>query len=61
MADRGVTVGELSDRTGITRQMVGKYLHDGAVPNLDIACRMAGALGVSVDDLAVTPLNDVIS
>lgn len=61
MADRHMTTVELARRSGITRQMVSNYLNDGAIPNLKIACDMAEALGVSVDDLAMTPIEELIS
>lgn len=60
MADKHMGSSELAERSGISRQMVSNYLDNGAIPSLSIACNLAEALGVSVDDLALTPLNKLI-
>jgi transcriptional regulator with XRE-family HTH domain len=60
MADRDVSATELAQSAGISRQMVNAYLYSGAIPNLKTAADIARALGVTVDELAVTPLIDVI-
>ena len=61
MADRGMTATELAERSGITRQMVTNYVHGSAIPGLSTACKMASALGVSVDDLADGDVRDLIT
>ena len=61
MADRGVSVGELAERSGISRQTVGSYLNNGAIPSLQNACQIARVLGVSLDELAVEPLKNVLN
>ncbi len=61
MADKGVSPGELASRAGISRQMVNNYLKAGAIPNLENACAIAKAVGVSLDDLALTSLKELVS
>ena len=61
MADRGISTRELSERSGISRQMVAGYLYSGSIPSLSSACKIASALGVSLDDLAIEPLNNVLN
>ncbi len=60
MADRAMNVSQLASMVGISRQMVYSYLNNGAIPNLDTAVKIARVLGVSVDDLSLTPLGDVL-
>lgn len=60
MADRAMNVSQLASMVGISRQMVYSYLNNGAIPNLDTAVKIARALGVSVDDLSLTPLGNVL-
>ena len=60
-ADRGMTATELAERSGITRQMVSNYVNGSAIPGLSTACKLASALGVSVDDLADGDVRDLIS
>lgn len=61
MVDRGMTATELAERSGITRQMVSNYVNGSAIPGLSTACKLASALGVSVDDLADGDVRDLIS
>lgn len=61
LADRGMKASELANKTGISRQMVNNYLKAGAVPNLENACAIAKAINVSLDDLALTSLKELVS
>ena len=61
MADRGMKTTELAERSGISRQMVTNYVHGSAIPSLSTACKLASALGISVDDLADGDVRDLIS
>ena len=61
MADRGMKATELAERSGISRQMVTNYVHGSAIPSLSTACKLASALGISVDDLADGDVRDLIS
>lgn len=61
MADRGFTTSSLAQAVGVSRQMVNNYVNNNAIPSLKVACDIAGALGVSVDDLATTPLSELVS
>lgn len=60
MADRAMSVSQLASMSGISKQMIYSYINHGAIPNLDTAVKLAQALGVSVDDLSLTPLGDVL-
>lgn len=61
MVDRGMTGTELAERSGITRQMVSNYVHGSVVPSLPTACKIASALGISVDDLANGDVRELIT
>ena len=49
--EKGWAQNELAKRVGVSREMMGRYERDDAVPSIDIAKRMAEALGVSLDFL----------
>lgn len=50
----GVTQGELAETVGVHRVNLNRYENDKAIPALDVAWKLADALGVSVDDLRGT-------
>lgn len=60
MTDRGMSTTELADRSQISRQMVANYVYGSAIPSLSTACKIATALGVSVDDLAEGDVRELI-
>jgi len=48
----GISVGDLASKTGISKRTLEKYLcSEGSVPLADTACKIAEALGVSVEQL----------
>ena len=51
---------ELASKSGLSRQMVNNYLN-GSSPGLESACAMAKALGLTVDDLALTSLKKLVT
>ncbi|MHC6158592.1 helix-turn-helix transcriptional regulator [Lactobacillus delbrueckii] len=50
LKSRGLTVYWLSQKTGIPQTTLGNY-RNGAMPSFVNACKIADALGVSLDDL----------
>ncbi|WP_236160075.1 helix-turn-helix domain-containing protein [Lactobacillus delbrueckii] len=50
LKSRGLTVYWLSQQTGIPQTTLGNY-RNGAMPSFANACKIADALGVSLDDL----------
>jgi transcriptional regulator with XRE-family HTH domain len=48
---------ELASKTGISQVMVGKYERDDAVPSIEVAKKIADALGVSLDYLVGEGIN----
>lgn len=47
----GLTVGELSKKTGIPTGMIYRYANDGSEPRLTNAVKLARALGTTCEDL----------
>ena len=52
--DRGLTMDQLADRLGVTRQSVGAWEGGIALPSADKLPEIAAALGCSIDDLYST-------
>ena len=50
LKSRGLTVYWLSQKTGIPQTTLGNY-RNGSMPSFGNACKIADALGVSLDDL----------
>jgi transcriptional regulator with XRE-family HTH domain len=48
---------ELASKTGISQVMVGKYERGDAVPSIEVAKKIADALGVSLDYLVGEGIN----
>ena len=48
---RGMNQGDLSEESGISKVMVGKYLNGKSTPNAYNLAKLARALGCSVSDL----------
>ena len=48
---RGWSQNELSKHIGVSREIVGRYERNDAVPSIDVAKRIANAFGVSLDYL----------
>ncbi len=48
---------ELANKTGISQVMVGKYERGDAVPSIEVAKKIADALGVSLDYLVGEGVN----
>ena len=48
----GISAYELAERSGVSRQLIGKYLNDGTEPTFANVLRLAEALGCSANDLA---------
>ena len=46
---QGLTVSDLAERTGLSRQTLGNLESDRNEPRWSIACRIADALGVGMD------------
>lgn len=46
-----VTQAELAERAGVHRVDVNRYENDKVQPSLDVAWKLADALGVALDDL----------
>lgn len=61
LADRGMSPSELASKSGLSRQMVNNYLNSGSIPGLENACAIAKALGLTVDDLALTSLKKLVT
>lgn len=51
----GISVYELAQRCGVSRQLLGSYLNDGAAPSFANVLKIAEALGVTANDLAYRP------
>ena len=49
--ERGLSQKELADRAGVSDSAISSYEQRGKLPQLDAACAIAGALGVSLDTL----------
>ncbi len=49
-----ISITELADRTGVSRQHIYNVLSGKSVPTLDLAERMAGAIGHSIKVTAGT-------
>jgi transcriptional regulator with XRE-family HTH domain len=49
--DKGWNQTVLSEKSGVSRVMVGKYERGDALPSIDAAKKIADALGVSLDRL----------
>ena len=60
MADRGISVSELAEMTGVSRQTISSYLNSGALPALETSLRLAKVLDVTVDQLVSAPLEQII-
>lgn len=60
MADRGISVSELAEMTGVSRQTISSYLNSGALPALETSLRIAKVLDVTVDQLVSAPLEQII-
>lgn len=60
MADRGISVSELAEMTGVSRQTISSYLNSGALPALETSLRLANVLDVTVDQLVSAPLGQII-
>ena len=52
--DRGLTMDQLADRLGVTRQAVGGWEGGIALPSADKLPEIAAALRCSIDDLYST-------
>ncbi len=50
--ERGLSQQELGKIIGIHKNVLGRYERDEVIPALDIACKIADALGVSLDHLS---------
>lgn len=53
--DRGLTMDQLADRLGVTRQAVGAWEGGIALPSADKLPEIAAALRCSIDDLYTVP------
>ena len=51
MTVKGMTQKELAAKAGITVSSLSRYINDKRIPYVDTAFKIAGALGVSVDEL----------
>lgn len=47
----GLTQGELAEKAGINRVSLNRIENDKAIPALDVAFRLADAVGVTLTDL----------
>lgn len=54
---KNMSQGDLASQTGISQVMVGKYERGDAIPSIEVAKRIADALGVSLDYLVGEGLN----
>jgi transcriptional regulator with XRE-family HTH domain len=54
---KGWSQTDLSEKSGVSRVMIGKYERNEAVPSLDAAKKIADALGVSLDYLVGEGVN----
>lgn len=52
--DRGLTMDQLADRLGVTRQAVFNWESGGTLPTADKLPEIARVLGCSIDDLYST-------
>lgn len=59
----GLTQGELAERAGVSRQLVGAVEAGRHLPRVDAAIRLAGALGVDVGELfgVRQPAHDIVT
>lgn len=55
--DKGLSQGDLTDLSGVSREMISKYERGEALPSLDAAKKLADALGVSLDFLVGEGVN----
>lgn len=51
MTHKGMTQKELADKVGITQSAMSRYINDKRIPFIDVAFKIAAALGVSIDEL----------
>lgn len=50
---KGVTQVELAEKTGLLQQTISKYENGENLPLIDIAAKIADALGVTLDELVI--------
>ena len=50
--EKGWSQGDLAKQSGVSREMIGKYERGENIPSIDVAAKMAEALGVTLDYLA---------
>jgi transcriptional regulator with XRE-family HTH domain len=55
--EKGWNQGELSEHSGMSREIIGKYERNEAVPSLEAAKKIADALEISLDYLVGEGLN----
>jgi transcriptional regulator with XRE-family HTH domain len=56
MRDRGMTIEVVAWRAGVHPNSVNKWIDGSRQPNFDVVCRLADALGCSLEDLRVLPV-----
>jgi len=54
--DRNMNQIDLAEKTGISRVSIGFYERNERLPSVDLAARIAKALGVSLDDIMGWPV-----
>lgn len=50
--EKGWSQGDLAKKSGVSREMIGKYERSEAVPSIEAAKKIAAAFGVTLDYLA---------
>ena len=56
---RSLTQEALAEEVGVTRQTIAKWESGESIPDLELACRLAAALDVSLDDLTHAPREEL--
>lgn len=51
-AEKNISQGDLAKAVGVSREIIGRYERNEALPSIEVAAKIADALDVSLDYLA---------